>query len=90
MVPEKIKKKPRNVYEKLQLNLSTKAKLEAELTGHDSEVCRSRYGRSGKWQPLVIEKALLEVQQHLMTKDVSLFPPITHFAINLTFFLFLV
>ena len=72
----------------MQLKLATMAKLEAELTGRNSEVCRSRYGRSDKLWPLFIEKALLEVQQHLITKVVSLFPLISHCAINGTFLLF--
>ena len=33
---------------KMQLKLATMANLEAELTGRNSEVCRSRYGPSDK------------------------------------------
>ena len=47
-------KKSRNAYKKMQVNLSTKAKLEAELTGLDRGV---QYGRSGKLWPLFIHIA---------------------------------
>lgn len=85
---------------KIQLNLSTRARLEAELTGLFEEIAilgnlkwqkqwSVQIEARSEWQILVVvyrERALLEFRQHLITNIVYFFLSISHFTINLSYF----